>query len=145
MKLLSLNCRGLGCAFKRKEIRKLVRKERVEAIFLQETKLDKVDRSICRNIWGDDNFDWAAKLSVGKAGGLICIWNSGIFKVDSMEVSAHVIWLSGCWGQEQIRINFCNIYSPCQYAEKRNLWEDLTVAMEQEQGKWCLIGDFNSI
>lgn len=73
MKLLTLNTRGLGNPAKQREVQKLLRKESIDFCFLQETKLESVDQSVCKRIWYSDDFDSAFKGSAGKSGGLLCI------------------------------------------------------------------------
>ncbi|GKV16062.1 hypothetical protein SLEP1_g26767 [Rubroshorea leprosula] len=67
---------GMGGDGKKRQIREIVMKEKVDFIAIQETKLVTVDRKICIIIWGTDDFDWVAKPSVGRSGGLLCIWNA---------------------------------------------------------------------
>jgi exonuclease III len=47
-----MNVRGLGAGMKKRRIRELVRVEKVEVLALQETKVERVDRSICGSLWG---------------------------------------------------------------------------------------------
>jgi exonuclease III len=47
-----MNVRGLGAGVKKRRIRELVRVEKVEVLALQETKVERVDRSFCASLWG---------------------------------------------------------------------------------------------
>lgn len=69
----------MGRREKRKEIRELVMKFKVEVCCIQETKLEILDARMCRSTWGNSNFDWAYKASEGMSGGMLTIWDSDTF------------------------------------------------------------------
>ncbi|GKU92519.1 hypothetical protein SLEP1_g6233 [Rubroshorea leprosula] len=46
----------------------------------KETKMELVDRITCRSLWGTEDLDWVAKASVGKSGGLLCVWDPRVLK-----------------------------------------------------------------
>ncbi|GLT40901.1 hypothetical protein SLA2020_149990 [Shorea laevis] len=73
MKIISFNVRGLGSLIKRKEIFRLVRREKPDVLFLQETKLEEVEVSLCKMLWFSDDCDWVMQKSVGNSGGMLCI------------------------------------------------------------------------
>ncbi|GKV41862.1 hypothetical protein SLEP1_g49342 [Rubroshorea leprosula] len=128
-----------------KKIREMVMKENVDFIAIQETKLVMVDRKICRTLWGTEDFDWVAKPSVGRSGGLLCIWNDKVLKKLEVIEGNNFIGISGLWGDERIPVYLLNIYSPCQLMGKRFLWDDLQNLMNSRRGNWCLVGDFNAV
>ena len=39
-------------------IRKLVKKEQVDMICLQETKKEMIDKDVCQALWGDSDVSW---------------------------------------------------------------------------------------
>ncbi|GKV27405.1 hypothetical protein SLEP1_g36578 [Rubroshorea leprosula] len=120
--------------------------EQAEAIGKKrETKLEIVDKNICRRVWGTDDFDWVVKASNGLSGGLLSIWNSKVFrKIDVIE-GENFLGVSGLWGEEDSLVYIINIYSPCQLPGKRALWEELQGLITSRGGKWCLAGDFNAV
>lgn len=73
MKILSFNIRGVGSRVKRKELQELVRKNKVDLVCIQESKLDMVDENVCRTIWGNPQCGWAAREAQGRAGGIITL------------------------------------------------------------------------
>ncbi|GKV48079.1 hypothetical protein SLEP1_g54915 [Rubroshorea leprosula] len=79
-KFLTFNTRGLANSIKRRKLRSMVHQEQINLLMIQETKAEIVDEQLCRSIWGQGNFDWCAKSSNGKAGGLLCIWDSSLFE-----------------------------------------------------------------
>lgn len=66
MKMLSFNIRGLGTNVKRREVRELINKKKINICCIQETKMQKMENRLCRVIWGNNAFDWACKESVGR-------------------------------------------------------------------------------
>ncbi|KAL8528699.1 hypothetical protein ACS0TY_006231 [Phlomoides rotata] len=64
MKLLSYNVRGAGRKEKRREVRDM------------ETKMEIVDKRVCKTIWGNRPFDWTFMASVGNSSGILTIWNT---------------------------------------------------------------------
>ncbi|KAL8535598.1 hypothetical protein ACS0TY_011287 [Phlomoides rotata] len=57
------NIRGLGKRMKRNEIRGLIRSYGIEICCIQETKLEKFDDRLGRNIWEDNDCEWAYRES----------------------------------------------------------------------------------
>lgn len=69
MKILSYNIRGLGGILKKKEIREVIEKERVDFVCIQETKKDAIDRKLVESIWRYGEVDWVYAGAMGKSGG----------------------------------------------------------------------------
>ncbi|GKU99314.1 hypothetical protein SLEP1_g12182 [Rubroshorea leprosula] len=136
---------GSGEARKRRQIRELVKKEKVEFLAIQETKLQAVDNSICRGVWGTDDMEWISKPTAGMSGGLLCVWNPKVFKLTEVIEGDNFIGVTGVWGEDKILVHILNIYSPCQVTGKRALWEELQRLILSRNGNWCLAGDFNAV
>ncbi|GKV47542.1 hypothetical protein SLEP1_g54439 [Rubroshorea leprosula] len=111
----------------------------------KKTKLEIIDRSLCRRVWGSENLDWVSKPSNGLSGGLLCIWNSTVFKKKEVLEGDNFIGVFGVWGEEETPVFILNIYSPCQLTRKRALWEELYNLIKSKKGCWCLTGDYNSV
>jgi hypothetical protein len=73
MIISSFNIRGLGGAVKRNSIKELLRKENVDFLALQETKLESISDSVCYGLWGDEDCQWVSLPSVGNSGGILSI------------------------------------------------------------------------
>ncbi|GKV29753.1 hypothetical protein SLEP1_g38652 [Rubroshorea leprosula] len=85
------------------------------------------------------------KAANGLAGGLLCIWNSKVFRKIEVIEGDNYLGVCGLWGEDDTEVYIINIYSPCQLAGKRALWEDLQKLIINKGGKWCLAGDFNAV
>ncbi|GLT59702.1 hypothetical protein SLA2020_325070 [Shorea laevis] len=145
MILLSINIRGLGGIGKKKEIRDLVIREKVDVLLIQETKMEQVDNCLCRMVWGTDDFEWIAQAANGAFGGILIIWNSRVFRKLSSFEGTGFLGVFGMWGDYNIPCYFVNVYSSCDLAQKRCLWEILSDLVTSKKGNWCIAGDFNAI
>ncbi|GKV14958.1 hypothetical protein SLEP1_g25756 [Rubroshorea leprosula] len=131
-------------AGKRREVRDWVVKEKVQYLALQETKMEGMDRQTCRTLWGSDNFDFVAKPSCGKSGGLLCVWDNSIFSMDRTIEGENYLGLFGFWGLDRTPVFFVNVYAPCDVTRKRQLWRELINIIVNNRGNWCVMGDFNA-
>nr|KYP70042.1 hypothetical protein KK1_009250 [Cajanus cajan] len=146
MKILSFNIRGLGGRLKVVEVRNLVRSENVDMVCLQETKKESVDKKLCASLWGADDFEWAFYPSEGRSGGIVSIWKTSIFKLETSIIQPNFIALYGRWGEQNLDCWVVNVYAPCVQQLKKDLWVRLHALMDEKGGaRWCLVGDFNSV
>lgn len=67
MKIMSYNVRGLGGGVKRRVIRQLMLKEEVDILYIQESKITKMDLKVCGAIWGDKEVEWREVEAVNSA------------------------------------------------------------------------------
>ncbi|GKV51184.1 hypothetical protein SLEP1_g57855 [Rubroshorea leprosula] len=65
---------------KRRGVKDLIKKEGADIVFIQESKMEVCDDRKCRSIWGGDNCNWVMKSTQGRAGGILCMWNSNLFE-----------------------------------------------------------------
>lgn len=57
----------------------MISKNRIEVCCIQESKMEHIDKFICRSVWCDHNFDWEFSPSDGNSGGIVTIWNEDVF------------------------------------------------------------------
>ncbi|XP_057458406.1 uncharacterized protein LOC130749124 [Lotus japonicus] len=146
MKMLSFNARGVGERAKRRVIRELVTQNQVEVLCIQETKIQRVDRRICSQLWGDSNFEWKAVQAINRGGGLVTVWNSSSFTIEECVEGRGFLGLIGTWKKSQQKCVLVNVYSPCDMAGKRALWSDLRAWRGTcQELAWCVAGDFNAV
>ena len=58
MNVISYNVRGLGSGVKWAAIRRMVWKEKIDLLCIQETKTEKIDMSVCQALWEVSFFLW---------------------------------------------------------------------------------------
>ncbi|GKV50980.1 hypothetical protein SLEP1_g57658 [Rubroshorea leprosula] len=137
--------RGLGGTLKKKEVRRLVQEEKPDFLFLQETKLEKVDEGICKQLWNSDEVDWVAKGSSGASGGLLCMWDRRQFVKREDFSSDGFVGLAGEWGANKRQYLLINVYGPNDRQKKASLWEELRKMVTEKEGCWLIAGDFNAV
>lgn len=146
MNIVSYNVRGLGRGVKWAAVRRVIKKENVDFICLQETKKESIDKGMCQAIWGSADVSWELQPATNSAGGIRCMWNNNAFKLQNKVVGNGFIFLEGEWTKEAQQVKIISIYSPCDMHNKRILWESVRQLKESSQrGLWCVLGDFNSI
>jgi exonuclease III len=142
----SFNIRGLGGRVKRRKVRELVRREKIELLALQETKVSNVDHSFCRRLWGGDNVAWRCNPALGRSGGLLILWDKEKGKLlETFQGQGYLgVYLE--WGVQKKTCVIINVYAPCNIVAKRQLWVELLVARNTYVAEvWCILGDFNSV
>ncbi|GLT92076.1 hypothetical protein SLE2022_099330 [Rubroshorea leprosula] len=112
MKFLSFNVRGLGGMVKRKEMDRLVRIEKPGFLFLQQTKLEKVDDRLCRSMWNSDVCDWIMKESRGASRGLLCVWDKMKFVKKGEFTSDGFLGIIGECESTKEKCHLMNVYAP---------------------------------
>lgn len=60
---------------KKKKIKALINSNKLEFLLIQETKMETTDDSLGEYLWGGASCDWVFRPSVGRSGGILCIWN----------------------------------------------------------------------
>ncbi|GAU12613.1 hypothetical protein TSUD_132230 [Trifolium subterraneum] len=143
---ISWNIRGLGGVEKRKEVRKLVEDLNPFLVCLQETKLQFCEDSICSSLWGNSDYAYSYRPSVGASGGLLTIWNSEEIEVWSTESRRHVLWCHGRFIKSGEEFFVANVYAPCDNGAKQDLWDSLSARLQTlERRRVCVCGDFNAV
>lgn len=146
MNIVSYNVRGLGRGVKWAAVRRVIKKENVDFICLQETKKESIDKGMCQAIWGSADVSWELQPATNSAGGIRCMWNNNAFKLQNKVIGNGFIFLEGEWTKEAQQVKIISIYSPCDMHNKRILWESVRqLKASSQKGLWCVLGDFNSI
>nr|XP_043639892.1 uncharacterized protein LOC122611005 [Erigeron canadensis] len=145
MNCLSINIRGVGVNGKADWIRGIKNKEKIDFISLQETQCASINETIIRKFWGKAKLGWEGVDPTGRSGGLICMWDTGIFnKIGGYKDSNYLIVKGNIKGYNE-SIWLAKIYAPQKLRDKKRLWERLTEIRNNEGGIWLLMGDFNSV
>lgn len=146
MKILSFNVRGLGKRAKRREIREMLKKFKIEFCCIQETKLEKIGDRICRGLCGDQNFGWAYVDAEGKSGGILSIWDDRVFCMMSSWFVKGVLVVNGFSRENGDQVCILNVYAPCSFSKKSVLWDIVGNNLAQNRNiLTCIAGDFNAI
>ena len=145
IRILSWNVRGANHCDKRKVIKALIKKNKVDLVCLQETKIQEMTRGIIRSIGVGRFLDWGTVDSRGSAGGIVVLWDSRVLEMIELEkgecsISCH---FKNC--EDGFTWTFTGVYGPTKRRERENLWNELGAIHGLWNGPWCVAGDFNSI
>ncbi|KAL8522425.1 hypothetical protein ACS0TY_012537 [Phlomoides rotata] len=145
MKILSINTRGSNSYRKRKEIKELIRRNKVDIVCLQESKKKVVTKNLCESIWPDKDFNWIYSGSKGASGGLITIWKKQALTLVQQWGTTGALGLMGIWLPKNVTFHLVNIYAPCDTKDEKVLWEEVQSWLKPKPlDFWCVCGDFNS-
>ncbi|KAK8539045.1 hypothetical protein V6N13_135811 [Hibiscus sabdariffa] len=100
MRVLSWNIRGLESWLKRKAIKSLLRKQRIEMTFIVETKLEVVSDDVVKSIWWTGVFRYESVPSLGSLGGILVIWEQTKFDLIDIFHDPFFLHLRGNWSLE---------------------------------------------
>nr|GEV53904.1 RNA-directed DNA polymerase, eukaryota [Tanacetum cinerariifolium] len=136
---------SLGHKSKKEWIKELNSKPRVNFLALQETKLERVSHMDVKLLWGNFNFQFISSDSNGSSGGILCVWETSVFKKDNATVSDNFIAIYGTWLPSISKILFVVVYAPQQLSMKRSLWDYITSLLRRWNGDSIVMGDFNDV
>ncbi|GJR88548.1 RNA-directed DNA polymerase, eukaryota, reverse transcriptase zinc-binding domain protein [Tanacetum coccineum] len=138
------NIRGLGKASKQKEIRNLIRNEKLNicAILVTHMEKDRID-NVCNNIFR--SWLWQCNIGMSKKGCRIAIgWDANYVKCTQLNITEqsmlyHVEVLST---QQTLFCTF--IYAANKGRDRKKLWKDLNLKKRViGNASWVIMGDVN--
>lgn len=145
MKIASWNVRGLGGVSRRMVVKELIRRQKLQIVMLQETKLNEVSDATVKQIWGKRDVKWAAVDATGSAGGLLTLWGPcSISVITSWEEEFSLSLLVEDMGNNS-RWLLTSVYGPNDNQRRKDFWKELDMIRTRWSGAWCLGGDWNII
>ncbi|MCH99417.1 endonuclease/exonuclease/phosphatase family protein, partial [Trifolium medium] len=111
---------------------------------IQETKKSLFDDNMIHILWGHKDVQWVAKASDGLSGGLLMVWNTGLFNFKFSFTDEGFLGICVEW--KGMVLYIVNVYSSCTHAGKKRLWESLSnFKLNNAKGEWCIGGDFKAV
>ncbi|MCH79404.1 LINE-1 reverse transcriptase like [Trifolium medium] len=108
--------------------------------------MESISDSLCYNLWGSHDCDWAFLPSEGNSGGILSIWSKVSSSLIFTFVGEGFVGVCLEWGASKTICFVVNIYAKCDLPSKRRLWDNLLMSKRGFGGdKWCVAGDFNSV
>jgi len=95
MWIISINIRGLEGHLKWKYLKGIISKEGVDMMYIQETKLERLQNEICYNLWKDNNIEWFHKEAMNGSRGILTMWHKDSFTCDKQLTSQWFIVMVG--------------------------------------------------
>lgn len=107
-----------------------------DIVFVQETKLESLNRITAQRLWGGGNMEFMFSNSVGASGGLLIMWRKSFFTISNVIIQRYFIVLQGRVGD--FECSLVNVYAPNDEAQRRVMWGDLAAIKGTTQEPWCL-------
>ncbi|XP_021992095.1 uncharacterized protein LOC110888906 [Helianthus annuus] len=144
MNCLSINIRGIGGVHKAGWIKSLVRGFGINFLAIQESKHNGVTRAGMSKFWGHNRFGMESVDASGVSGGLVCLWDENCFQLEESVKDRHFLHLKGRLVGCNRPVNFLSVYAPQGIAAKKEVWDALTVIINNFDGFWIIGDDFNA-
>ena len=143
LKLLSWNVRGVNESTKRKVIKLIIRKQKVDLFYIQETKIQAMTDRVVRSLGSGRFLDWKALNSCGSAGGILICWDKRALDLLEWEEGQFSLSCRFRIVENGVIWAFTGVYGPFTRFERECLWEEVGAIRGIWEGPWCLGGDFN--
>ena len=125
MNCMSINVQGIGNINKHVWIRKLCINRKVNFLAIQEKKSNDVGAHLIRSLWGNNNFDFVAYDAQGASGGIVVIWEIGMFVKKSSVIHEKFVAVFGVWTIKNINVLMVSVYFQQDLHKKREVWRAL--------------------
>ncbi|XP_021991093.1 uncharacterized protein LOC110887835 [Helianthus annuus] len=142
---LNDHIRGIEGSVKEGWIKELKVRNKVDFFLIQETKQENMSNLNCAKLWGNQECGVEGVEASGLSGGLLCVWDKGIFEMISSVKDRNFLLVNGRIKGSQEMINIINMYAPQKTSDKLILWNKIRGAMDGFAGLWVIAGDFNAV
>jgi exonuclease III len=145
LKILSWNVRGLNEEEKRMRMKGLIREWMEDIVYLQETKLQFINREVLRSLWGCTHVDWCFLESRGASRGILIMWDRSVVEKLDDCVGRFIVACSFRSVNDNFEWVFTGVYGPNNDYDRKMLWDELVGIMSWWEKPWCIGGDFKAI
>ncbi|XP_071727741.1 uncharacterized protein [Rutidosis leptorrhynchoides] len=142
---ISLNIRGIGQMGKISWLQRICNKEKPTILGLQETKCGQTRDNTIESFWGNSDFKFVQKDSVGASGGILTIWDTNIFSFTYAIEGEFFLAICGTWAGHDSEIAFINVYGPHSCSKKLRLWNELSSLINSLNIPHIVFGNFNEV
>ncbi|KAD4889133.1 hypothetical protein E3N88_21206 [Mikania micrantha] len=126
-------------------IRSIRKEHKIHFICIQETQFSEISKFKLGYLWGKSNFEFEGMGASGRSGGLLSIWEPGIFQKSFVVAKKNFLLISGILLGFNVTMNVVNVYGPHSLNEKKELWAELEKLRHERDGVWVFVGDFNEV
>ena len=124
-RMLTWNVRGANNCDKRKVIKALIKKHKVDLVCLQETKIQEMSKGIICSLGVGRYLDWGAVDSRGAVGGIVVFWDNRV--LDLVDIQKGLFSISYIFKncEDGFMWMFTGVYDPILRRERESFWEEL--------------------
>ncbi|PWA70607.1 RNA-directed DNA polymerase, eukaryota [Artemisia annua] len=126
-------------------LNKLKKEHGVDFLAVQESKVEDLSNFNGKSIWRSNNYGMEFVGSISQSGGLLSIWDKGLFSYNSSIKSRNFLLVSGMLKGYNEVVNIMNVYAPQGVAAKQALWDSIGALVLSMGGMWVILGDFNVV
>ncbi|GJS67993.1 RNA-directed DNA polymerase, eukaryota [Tanacetum coccineum] len=94
---------------------------------------------------GYSNVAFAYSGSVGASGGILTLWDTNVFSLESDIVDRNFVVVIGTWVGMQGKVGIMNVYAPQDRHLKEALWSSIESLLNSVNITWIVFGDFNVV
>nr|GEY15121.1 cysteine-rich receptor-like protein kinase [Tanacetum cinerariifolium] len=145
MNVLSLNVKGIGVDYKRSCVKRLCSDNKINFLGLQESMSSVDNRFMLESMWGHSTFNSVSKHAEGKSGGIIAVWDTSKFSIQSSSNGNGFLAVMGNWIPLNTTCVFIIVYAPQDPRKKKQLWLDLKAVIDSANVLSLVMGDFNVV
>ncbi|PWA66146.1 RNA-directed DNA polymerase, eukaryota [Artemisia annua] len=98
-----------------------------------------------KSMWGNFQFDFACSSARGHSGGIVSMWDTGIFVKSSIQCGEHYVVVDGKLLGVNQRCVVINIYAPQELSARSRLWYEIKQIIRSKDGFFIVFGDFNEV
>nr|GFA06525.1 RNA-directed DNA polymerase, eukaryota, reverse transcriptase zinc-binding domain protein [Tanacetum cinerariifolium] len=126
-------------------VKEICNKNKVNFLSLQETKMETIDHFGIKNCWGNYSFEHVCGPSVDNSGGILCVWDSRMFRKHNATILDYFVAIQGEWISNAKKLLIIFVNAPQEISEKRMLWSYLNHMIDSWSGESIIMGDFNEV
>ena len=141
IRLLSWNVRGANNCDKRKVIKALIKKNRVDLVCLHETKIQEMSRGLIRSLGVGRRLEWGTVDSRGTTGGIVVIWDNRVLELIELEKGEHSISCHFKNCEDGFMWTFTGVCGPTMRRDRECFWNELGAIYGLWNGPWCVAGN----
>ncbi|MFS7958360.1 putative RNA-directed DNA polymerase [Helianthus anomalus] len=110
-----------------------------------ETNRSDIPDADMASYWGRTDWEKEYVNPTGRSGGLLCVWDPGVFSLRDVVKDPNFLLLKGTVKGSREELNIINVYAPQKAVDKRALWSRILDAKSGGSGLWVVAGDFNAV
>ena len=145
LKMLSWNVRGANDVNKRRIIKSVIRKQKVDLFCIQETKIQLMTDGMVKSLGVGRFLDWRTIEAAGAAGGVLICWDKRSLELLEWEEGQFSISCKFRTVENGAIWVFTGVYGPFTKEDRECLWEEFGAIRGLWGEPWCVGGDFNVI
>ena len=143
--MLSWNVRGANDVNKRRIIKSVVRKQKVDLFCIQETKIQLMTDGVVKSLGVGRFLDWRTIEAVVAAGGVLICWDKRSLELLEWEEGQFSISCKFRTVENGVVWVFTGVYGPFTKEDRECLWDEFGAIRGLWGEPWCVGGDFNVI